>query len=54
MPYSIRKLSKPVKNTKGQLAKWAVVKKDTGEVVGKCSSHQEAIKMIGALHANAD
>jgi hypothetical protein len=54
MPYSIRKLSKPVKNTKNEVCTYEVIKKDTGESVGKVPSKQAAIRMLAALHANAD
>lgn len=52
MPYSIRKLSKPARNTKNVLCHYEVIKKDDGSSVGKVPSRAAAIKMIAALHAN--
>lgn len=54
MPYGIRKLSKPERNTKGELCHYEVYNKDTGQSKGKVTSKMEGGKMIAALHANAD
>jgi len=42
MPYSIVKRG----------SKWAVIKKDTGEVIGTHDSKQKAAKQIVAIHIN--
>lgn len=52
MPWTYRKLNKPVKNSKNELCYYEVIKKDTGETVGKVKSKAAAIKMLAALHAN--
>lgn len=53
MPYGIKKLAKAAKNAKGQVCRFAVYNRDTGEVKGKVTSRAEAIRMISAIGANS-
>lgn len=52
MPYGIRKLSKPAKNSKGEMCRFEVYNKDTGESKGKVPSRGRASKLMAALYAN--
>lgn len=52
MPYTIRKLNKPTRNTKGEMCKYEVVNKDTGASKGKVPSRSRALALLKALYAN--
>lgn len=52
MPYGIRKLSKPSRNTKNEMCEYEVYNKDTGESKGKVPTRGRAGKLLAALYAN--
>ncbi len=52
MPYSIRKLKKPSKNTKGEICHYEVINSETGESHGKVPNPERAKKLMSALYVN--